>query len=177
MSATDTNISDLARWTGTWVLDTAKTTVALRTQAMWVVPVKGHANAARGDAQINSGGGVRGTFVIDAASFTTKNKKRDGHLRSEAILNVARYPTIVFTANGARLVGSGRFEITGILTIRDQSQPLKLQAEVSGSRRSIVVATEVEIDRRLWGVTWPGEAWFGAGVKNHVAIRAHFNRT
>jgi hypothetical protein len=35
------------------------------------------------------------------------------------------------------------------------------------------VSTEVEIDRSLWGVSW---AKMGTGLKNQVAIRAHFDR-
>jgi polyisoprenoid-binding protein YceI len=34
---------------------------------------------------------VKGTLIIDAASFTTKNKKRDDHLRSDVILAVVKY--------------------------------------------------------------------------------------
>lgn len=172
MKSTDTT-SDLSRLAGTWSLDPEKTTVSFRTRALWVLPVKGTVKALSGDAQIRPDVAVKGTLVIDAASFDTKNKKRDDHLRSEDFLEVVKYPTIVFTANGGRPAGAGRVEITGLLTVHGRSQPLTLQAEVSGSGNSTTVSTEVEIDRSLWGVSW---AKMGTGLKNQVAIRAHFDR-
>jgi polyisoprenoid-binding protein YceI len=41
---------------------------------------------------------VQGTLVIDAASFDTKNKKRDDHLRTADFLEADKYPAITFTA-------------------------------------------------------------------------------
>lgn len=176
MTSTDATISDLSRWSGTWALDPQRTTVSLRTKAMWILPVRATANALSGDAQISTNGAVQGTLTLDAASFTTKNKKRDGHLRSDAILDVVTYPTIVFTATGARPSGDGRIEVTGMLTVLGRSQPLSLQAEVRGSDDVATVSTKVEIDRSVWGVRWPGEAKMGAGLKNQIEIRAHFDR-
>ena len=172
MTSTDTT-SDLSRLAGSWELDPEKTTVTFRTKAMWLLPVKGTAKALSGDAQIGPDAAVKATLVIDAASFDTKNKKRDDHLRSEDFLEVVKYPTIVFTANGGRPAGAGRVEITGVLTVHGGTQPLTLQAEVSGSGNSATVSTEIEIDRSLWGMSW---AKMGAGLKNQVAIRAHLNR-
>lgn len=171
MTSIDTR-SDLSQLAGTWTLDPEKTTVAFRTKAMWVLPVKGVAKALNGDAEI-SGDTVKGKLVIDAASFDTKSTKRDNHLRSEDFLEVVKYPTIVFMANGGRPAGPDRVEITGVLTVHGRSQPLTLQAEVTRSGNSATVSAEVEIDRRLWGVSW---VKMGAGLKNQVAIRAHFNR-
>ena len=176
MKSIDTSTCDLTRWTGTWVLDPDKTTVTFRTKVMWVLPVKGTAKALGGDAQISHDGAVRGTLTIDAASFTTKNKKRDEHLRSDDILAVVSYPTIVFTANEGRPSGSGGLEVAGVLTLHGRSLPMTVQAEVDGTLDSVMLSTKVEIDRGAWGVTWPGEAKMGAGLMNHVAIRAHFER-
>ena len=176
MRSIDTTTSDLTRWTGSWVLDPEKTMVTFRTKTMWVLPVKGTAKALSGDAQISPDGAVNGTLIIDATTFTTKNKKRDDHLRSDDILAVDEYPAIAFTANGVRPSGTGRVEVAGVLTLHGRSQPMTLEAEVDGTDNSATVSTKVEIDRGVWGVRWPGEAKMGAGLKNLVAIRAHFER-
>lgn len=60
-----------------------------------------------------------------------------------------------------------------MLTVRGQPQPFTLQAEVSGSGSSATVSTEVEMDRSRWGMSW---AKMGTGLKNHVTVRAHFDR-
>jgi polyisoprenoid-binding protein YceI len=162
-----------AALSGTWALDPAKTTVSFRTKAMWVLPVKATGKALSGAARIRPDGDVQGTLVIDAASFDTKNKKRDDHLRTGDFLEVDKYPTITFTANSGRLVGHDRFEVTGVLTVRDQSRPVTLHATVTSVGSSATVEVEAEIDRSLWGVSW---AKMGSGLKNQVAIRAHFDR-
>lgn len=158
---------------GTWALDPAKTTVGFRTKAMWILPVNATGKALSGEATIGAEGDVKGTLVIDAASFDTKNKKRDDHLRTGDFLEVGKYPTITFTASSGRAVGDGLFEVAGLLTVRGQSRPLTLQARVTGAGGSATVDVEVEIDRSLWGMSW---AKMGAGLKNQVAIRAHFDR-
>jgi polyisoprenoid-binding protein YceI len=176
MKSLDTSTCDLTRWTGTWVLDPQKTTVTFRTKVMWVLPVKGTAKALGGDAQVSLDGAVHGTLIIDAASFTTKNKKRDEHLRSDDILGVVKYPTIVFIAYEAHPSGSSGLEVAGVLTLHGRSQRMTMQAQVDGTDDSVTVSTKVEIERGEWGVTWPGAAKMGAGLMNHVAIRAHFGR-
>jgi polyisoprenoid-binding protein YceI len=113
-------------------------------------------------------------LVIDAGSFDTKNKKRDDHLRSADFFEVIKYPTISFTADSVRPIGFGRLQVSGLLTVHGRSRPLTLDAEVSSDGgSSATVTTEVEIDRSLFGLTW---AKMGAGIKNHVTIRAHFDR-
>lgn len=174
MSSTNSTASELSRYTGTWRLDLAKTTLDFQTKALWFLPVKGTAKALSGEAQIGADGAATGTLVIDAGSFDTKNKKRDEHLRTADFFEVIKYPTISFTADSVRSTGSGRLEIVGVLTVRGKSQPIRLNAHVSGSDgSSATVTTEVEIDRSLFGLSW---AKMGAGLKNLVTIRAHFNR-
>lgn len=63
-----------------------------------------------------------------------------------------------------------------MLTLHEESKLLTVLAEVNELDNAAKVSTKVEIDRGLWGVRWPGEAKMGAGLKNSVAIRAHFER-
>jgi polyisoprenoid-binding protein YceI len=166
--------TDLNRFTGTWTLDPQKTSIAFRTTAMWIFTVNGTARALSGAAAISPDGSAKGTLVIDAASFDTKNKRRDNHLRTDEILGAARHPTIIFEATDASPDGAGRVEIKGRLTVRGKSLPLTLHGQVSGSHDSATVSTEVEIDRGLWGITWGAK--MGAGLKNRVTVSAHFDR-
>jgi polyisoprenoid-binding protein YceI len=99
--------NELSKYAGTWTLDSAKTTVTFRTKVMRVVPVKGTATALSGEAQVTADGHTQGTLVIAAASFETKNKKRDEHLRSADFFDVITYPTISFTADNVRSIGPG----------------------------------------------------------------------
>jgi polyisoprenoid-binding protein YceI len=174
VKTTNTTSSELSRLDGIWRLDPDKTSVTFRTKAMWVLPIKGTAKALSGDAQVDPDAAVvKGTLVIDAASFNTKNKKRDDDLHSEDFMEVAKYPRIIFTADGGRQTSASRVEITGMLAIHGKTQPLTLQAELAESGSSATVSTLVQIDRRLWGVS--KGAKMGAGLVQ-VEIHAHFDR-
>jgi polyisoprenoid-binding protein YceI len=173
MVTPDQKSTDVAQLTGRWKLDPERTAISFQTKAMWVLGVKGTARALDGDAQVSPDGTVNGKLVIDAASLDTKNKKRDDHLRTADFFEVVKYPTIIFTATGAQPASGGRVEITGELTVHGQTRPLTLLTDVSATATSATISTEVDIDRSLWGLSW---AKMGAGMKNRVTIRAHFER-
>ena len=118
-------------------------------------------------------GTVSGSVVFDAASIDTKNKKRDKHLRTADFFEVETYPTFTFALTSARPVSNGQLELSGTLTIRDQSRPLTLTADVQSTETSVTISTEFDIDRSEWGLTW---AKMGAGVANHVVIQAQFTK-
>lgn len=158
---------------GAWTLDPARTSVTIHTKAMWLLPVKGTARALEGGGTVAADGSVTGTLVIDAASIDTHNKKRDAHLRTADFFEVANHPTITFTATGARPSSSGKVALDGTLTMHGQTRPLTLLAEVAVTGDSVTVTADADIDRNDWGVSW---AKMGAGLKNQVAISAHFDR-
>jgi len=64
-------------------------------------------------------------------------------------------------------------ELSGSLTIRGATRPDTLLAHVNSTDDSATVATEFDIDRSEWGLTW---AKLGAALKNHVVINARFTR-
>jgi polyisoprenoid-binding protein YceI len=163
----------LSQFVGSWVLDPERTSVVFHTKAMWIFGVRGTARAREGRGSVAIDGTVTGELIIDAASIDTKNKKRDEHLRAGDFFEVLKYPMIVFTATTSHLTPSGGIELSGSLTVHGQTKPLTLPTEINGTGDSVVVSTEVEIDRSHWGLLWDKS---GAGMKNRVAISAHFDR-
>ena len=92
-----------AALTGTWTLDTSKSTVGLRSKSMWnLAPVKGVFRQVSGQGTVSPAGDVNGTMTVNAASIDTKMKKRDTHLRSADFFDSDTYPNITFTVNQAR---------------------------------------------------------------------------
>lgn len=170
MTSANSTTTDLATYAGEWTLDPARTSVVFRTKAMWVLPVKGSLKATSGGGSLSADGAAKGTLVFDAASIETGMKKRDAHLRTADFFDVEKYPTMTYAATGISQ-RNGRVLVAGTLTIRDQTRPLELEATVDESAGTATVSAEVEIDRRQWGVEW---AKMGAGVTNHVEVRATF---
>lgn len=158
---------------GTWTLDPARTSVDIRTKAMWVLPVKGTARAVRGSGTVDADGTVTGNLVLDATSVDTGNKRRDAHLQSSDFLEAATYPTITFAVHGARPSGEGKVALDGSLTMRGQTRPVSLLATVARAGDALTLWTEAGVDRSDWGMRW---AKLGTAVQNAVTIRAHFDR-
>lgn len=77
--ATPQVISDL---TGTWTLDPRRSTIQFQTKAMWILTVNGTLRVTEGGGTADRDGRVTGCLVVDANSIDTKNKRRDGHLRT-----------------------------------------------------------------------------------------------
>jgi len=70
---------------------------------------------------------------IEAASITTNNEKRDGHLKSEDFFFVEKYPTLTFASTKVTPAGEGRLTVEGNLTMRGVTKPVTLTVTHLGS--------------------------------------------
>jgi polyisoprenoid-binding protein YceI len=174
MTAPDPSAATLSTLAGSWTLDPEHSSIVFSTKAMWVFPVQGTVKAISGGGTVGPDGAVSGSLVFDAASIDTKKRKRDAHLRTADFFEVDAYPTFTFTATGARPISPDQVEITGTLTIRDQTRPLTLTALVQSTDSAATVTAEFDIDRSAWGLTW---AKMGSRLANHVVIRAQFTKS
>ena len=97
---------------------------------------------------------------IDVASLTTRDQKRDEHLRSADFFNVEKYPTMEFRSTAIEPAGENRYLLTGDLTIRDQTHPVVLDVDYLGTEKTpwgasaAAVSASGEVDREQWGLTW-----------------------
>jgi polyisoprenoid-binding protein YceI len=141
---------------GRWLLDPARSTVAIAHKTMWgMVTVKGTFTARTGHGEVREDGTASGTLIFDAASINTNHAKRDKHLRSAHFFHTDEYPSIVFTANKAALAANGTVAVGGELTVGAVTRPLSFtaQAAVAGSD-SVTLTGEVAVDRFWFGLTW-----------------------
>jgi polyisoprenoid-binding protein YceI len=166
-------MAELADYAGTWALDPERTTIELRTKAMWVLPVKATARATGGHGTITPDGQVSGELVIDAGSLDTGISKRDDHVRTADFLDAKTHPVMTFTAQEAKLTGPGTADISGTFTIQDQTRPLTLSAVVATDDDGLVLTAKAAIDRSQWGVS---KAAFGASLHNQITVTARFTK-
>jgi polyisoprenoid-binding protein YceI len=68
------------------------------------------------------------TITIDAASIDTRVDMRDNHLRSDAFLDAAKYPTITFKSVSVTKSGEGKMDIAGDLTMRGTTRRIVVPA-------------------------------------------------
>ena len=160
---------------GTWQLDTAASSVELRTKAMWgLAKVKASFAAVGGGGTVSSDGTVSGALVFDAASVDTGQAKRDAHLRTADFFDVAQYPTFEYAVTSATITPTGEATVSGTFTAHGQTRPLQVGGRVAGlGTDRLTVTVEADLDRSEWGIGWTK---MGASLKNHVVVTAVFTR-
>ncbi len=146
----------VATYTGTWQLDQAASTVAIRNKHTWgLATVKGAFGGLSGQGEVRPDGGVNGTVTLDAASLDTKNSQRDNHLRSADFFDVANHPEITFTVIGADLQADSTVRVTGQLAVRGISRPCTVDARLtSASADTVELAADFVVDRGEYGMNW-----------------------
>ncbi len=110
--------------TGTWKLDTSATaiTVAARKMGMFTIPAD--LTVSSGTIEIDSNHQVVNVEIVaDAASYASKNAKRNEHVLSDDFLDASTHPTISFRAGAVVLGGSG-YSANGTVTIKGQTSPV-----------------------------------------------------
>jgi len=98
--------------------------------------------------------------TIDASSVDTGEAQRDGHLKSPDFLDVAKYPTITFASRKVENAGTGKFKVTGDLTIHGVMNPAILDVEELGRGKDpwgherIAFGAKTTVDRKSFGLGW-----------------------
>ncbi len=145
---------------GTYVIDPAHTEVGFVARHAMVTKVRGRFTEVEGT--LTFGDTVQestATATIQAASVSTGNPDRDGHIKSADFFDVETFPTITFAATGVRADGDG-YLLEGDLTIKDVTRAVSLPVEFEGvatdpfgNQRAGFSASTV-VEREEWGLTW-----------------------
>jgi len=103
---------------------------------------------------------ARAECTIKTASVDTGSLDRDYHLCSADFFDTDRYPDMLFRSTGVEALGDERFRVSGELTIRGVTRPLRLDVrledhdiDASGTERVTLTALTV-IDRTEWFLDW-----------------------
>jgi polyisoprenoid-binding protein YceI len=145
-----------------WTLDPYHTSVAFSAKHLGVATVRGQFTKVDAEVALDDPSDpttARGTVTIDAASITTANEQRDGHLRNADFLDVEKYPTITFKLKSVEPAGDGH-KVRGDLTIKDVTNEIVLDYEHNGVVVDPYGNTKVggtmtgTLDRTRWGLKW-----------------------
>jgi len=114
-------------------LDPEHLTVAFLVDHIGYARTLGAFRKARGEFRYDDASGALSDVrvVVDTASVDTAHAARDGHLRKKDFLDVARFPTMTFTAKSARRRGERGYLIEGELELLGQKRPLVLEATLN----------------------------------------------
>jgi polyisoprenoid-binding protein YceI len=111
--------------------------------------------------------------VMDLTKIDTHNDQRDGDLRSDKFLDVAKYPDMTFKSTKITAASGGNFVMNGDLTIHGVTKPVVVNGNVVGTvkdsrgKTHVGYAANVTIDRTQWGV---GAGVPAAVVSNDIVV-------
>ena len=127
----------------------------------------GYVNIKNGDFQMQDGALVGGSFMIDMNSITCTDLEGEyadklvGHLKSNDFFGVANYPTANFNITQVISRGTpGSYKIVGELTIKEKTQEIKFNANVSEENGKKVAVADVTIDRSDFDVRYGSGSFF-----------------
>jgi polyisoprenoid-binding protein YceI len=146
----------------TYTIDTAHSSAQFSVRHLMVSNVKGEFNKMTGSITWDKSkpGAISIDATIDVNTISTREPKRDEHLRSADFFDAAKYPSITFKSARAWESG-GKWMVAGNLTLRGVTKPVTLTldgptAELKdpwGMLRRGATATTT-INRKDFGLGW-----------------------
>ena len=137
----------------------------------------------QGQLDWNEGGMDKSSvaITIDAASIDTNVPLLDKMVKSDSMLDVARYPELRFASTRFERTGESRGTLSGDLTIHGVTQPVTLDVTFNGfapdpltKKDTLGFSAEGHFSRAKFGLA----TWYPAvGDDIHVRIQAEFVKT
>jgi polyisoprenoid-binding protein YceI len=151
----------LDQLTGTWTIDTAHSRLGFSVRHAGIATVRGAFTGFEGELVLDAAVPANSTAkaTIQAATFSTGNEQRDGHVRSADFLDVENYPTLTFASTEVRTKGDD-YVLVGDLTIHGVTKPVEIAVEVEGQATDpfgnsrVGFSGETQINRKDFGLTW-----------------------
>ncbi|TDD29327.1 polyisoprenoid-binding protein [Kribbella turkmenica] len=148
--------------TGEYTIDTAHSRVGFVARHAMVTKVRGSFNDWEGSAHVDGENPANSSVrvSIQASSIDTRNSQRDEHLRSNDFLHMSIYPEITFTSTAVEQIDDSTYRVTGDLTIRGVTKPVRIDFEYVGTavdpygNRRLGLEGSTVINRKDFGVTW-----------------------
>ena len=158
----DAGTAALADIAGDYTLDVTHSRIGFSARHAMVTTVRGQFNEFEGTAHVDTVDPASSTaqVTIKAASFSTGQADRDGHVLSADFLDVENFPELTFVTTDISHEGGETWAVTGNLTIKGVTKPVTIEFESTGSARdpfgNLRVGFEgaTSINRKDWGLTW-----------------------
>lgn len=161
----------------------------------------GEVNIKSGELKLADGKLSGGDFRIDMTTIVAHdagkediNQKLTGHLLSPDFFDVANYPEASFEITGVKTfsgnaqepdgmneiseykISSPNYTISGNLKIKDITKNIEFPARVEIANDKISAMAKFNIDRKLWGIVYPGMPddmvqdmiWFGISIESDI---------
>jgi polyisoprenoid-binding protein YceI len=145
----------------TYTVDYSHSDVGFSVRHMVFAKVRGHFTKWTAEVAIDPDTAKSSVKVeIDAATIDTREPQRDAHLRSPDFLEAEKYPKITYKSSKIEKAGDKKYVVTGDLTIRGVTKPVKLDVEELGGGKDpwgnqrVAYAAKARVDRGDYGLKW-----------------------
>lgn len=146
----------------THTIDTSHTLIEFSVKHMMVSTVKGRFTKFSGDVEIDEANPANSKVdvVIDAASISTGDEKRDGHLRSADFFEPEKYPEISFHSTKVEPLGGDKYRVTGDLSMHGVTRPITFDFTHEGKTTTMqgkemqAFSATLAISRKDFGLEW-----------------------
>lgn len=170
----------------TYKIDCAHSEVSFKVKHLMITTITGYFHEF--DAVLtnpnsdNTFDGASVKFSAQVDSVTTNNKQRDDHIKSADFFDAAQFPKISFVSDSFKAVAGkeGVYEVLGNLTIKDATNPVKLEVfyrgKVADMHENIKYGFELKgkINRKDYGLTWNAITEAG-GVTVSETVELHMH--
>jgi polyisoprenoid-binding protein YceI len=164
--------------TGEWAIDPVWSALEFEVKKLGLMTVKGRVPGFTGTIHGGESPSISGT--VDAASITTFDETRDGHLQSPDFFDTERFPQLGFESMAVRSDGD-ELVVEGDLTIKGITKPVELRGRYVGSgidpygNERIGLELAGTVDRTEFGLVWnaplPGGGFL---LPDEVVLKAAF---
>jgi polyisoprenoid-binding protein YceI len=145
---------------GVWVIDPGHSSLAFEARHMVITRMRGRFRSFAGELHIADD--PQNSWVevsIDAASLDTTNDAADQSLKGDKFLDVERFPALNYRTTEIHHVEGNRWQVDGVLTIREIGRPITLDVTFEGAvpagrvaRAKAAFVAQGEFDRRDYGM-------------------------
>jgi polyisoprenoid-binding protein YceI len=150
----------------TWNIDTAHSQAAFSVKHLLISTVRGDFQKTAGKVVIDEADVTKSTVeaTIDVASISTRDEKRDAHLKGADFFDVAKFPTITFKSTKVEKAGEA-LKVTGDLTMHGVTKSVVL--DVTGPTKEVKdpwglsrrgVSASGKVNRKDFGVSYGPDA-------------------
>jgi polyisoprenoid-binding protein YceI len=128
-------LAGTASFAQTWSLDKAHSNLGFSVSHLMVSEVDGSFKTF--DAKITSSKEDFTDAVIefsaDAATISTDNEQRDGHLKGPDFFDVQKFDKLTFKSKSIKKVEGKKYKVTGDLTLHGVTKPVELDVTFGGT--------------------------------------------
>lgn len=146
-----------------WVLDPTHSELGFKIRHMMLTNVSGSFKSFQVELERDGDDLTKAniTLTADIASVFTNNAQRDAHLLASDFFEADKHPQLKFTSTKIERVDDDSYTVTGDLTLKGVTKPIKLNVEHTGSvakdpwglERAGYSVTG-KIPRNEWGVSF-----------------------